>query len=313
MASKAMIWIVVPRFWITLGVVLLLAAMGLTYHNDQNRADQALAKKVDLPAPVFVQNFDRNANSNLLGEVHILAEAKASQSVLRQFGDEGTTRHYLLLPVYPVSLGGMHRAAQVSGLPSARLHRPVPRAAAVASGSPIAVLIYDLKDRPARPGNAEALGMTSVGHGFDGELVLVSGAAFSGTLRAKGPTPSQVEIAAREAFGLADGDVLPVIAPYVSQRLAPGGADMTEARDFLASVAIVSLLFGASLIVRGLSGRGPRNKVARARKANQIASGSSTRFFDPLLPQDEIQQSEDDQRVTSQLSFRALSRLRSRR
>ncbi len=115
MASKGMIWIVVPKFWVTLGVVLLLAAMGLTYHNDQNRADQALATKIDLPAPVIVQNFDRTANSNLLGEVQILAEAKISQSVLRPFGENGTTRHYLLLPVYPVSLGGMHRAANVRG------------------------------------------------------------------------------------------------------------------------------------------------------------------------------------------------------
>ena len=155
--------------------------------------------------------------------------------------------------------------------------------------------------------------MTPVGHGFNGELVLVSGVAFSGTLWAKGPTPTQVETAAREAFGLADGTVLPLIAPYVSQRSAMVGSDMTEARNFLASVAIVSLLFGASLILRGISRHRPRHKVTRARKPNQTASGSSTRFFDPLLPQDEIQQSEDEQRVTSQLSFRAFSRLRSRR
>ncbi len=312
MASNGLIWIVVPRFWMTLGVVLLLAAMGLNYHNDQNRADQVLANKVGLPAPVIVQNFSRAENSNLLGEVQILAEVDIAQTVHRSIGEDGNARHYLLTPVYGVSLGGMHRALTIRGVHSPGLHRPVPRAAATATANPIAGLVYDLEDRPMRSTNAEDLGMTSVGRGFNGELVLVSGVAFSGTLWAKGASQGQVETAAREAFGLTGGSGLPLIAPYASRRLAPGGADMTEARNFLASVAIVSLLFGASLIVRSFSGRGPRNITTHAHKPAQTASGSSTRYFDPLLPQDEIQQSDDEQRVTSQMGFRALSRLRSR-
>lgn len=312
MESKGKLWIVVPRFWMTLGVVLLLAAMGLTYHNDQNRADQVLAKKVGLPAPVIAQNFNRAANSNLLGEAQILAEVNIAQSVLRSFGEDGSARHYLLAPVFAVSLGGMHRALTVSGGPSSRLHRPVPRSAATAIAKPIAALVLDLEGRPMRPTKAELFGMTTVGRGFNGDLVLVSGVAFSGTLWAKGPTQGQVENAAREAFGLAGGTGLPLIAPYVSQRSALGGADMTEARNLLASVAIVSLLFGATLIVGGISGRGSRHLATRERKPSQTASGSSTRYFDPLLPQDEIQQSEDHQRMSSQLDFRALSRLRSR-
>ena len=216
------------------------------------------------------------------------------------------------IPVFAVSLGGMHRALTVSGGPSSTLHRPVPRSAATAIAKPIAALVLDLEGRPMRPTKAELFGMTTVGRGFNGDLVLVSGVAFSGTLWAKGPTQGQVENAAREAFGLAGGTGLPLIAPYVSQRSALGGADMTEARNLLASVAIVSLLFGATLIVGGISGRGPRHLATRERKPSQTASGSSTRYFDPLLPQDEIQQSEDHQRMSSQLDFRALSRLRSR-
>ncbi|MBT8459094.1 MAG: hypothetical protein KJN60_05445, partial [Boseongicola sp.] len=69
----------------TLGVVLLLAAMGLTYHNDQALADRTLATKVDLPDPVRIEEFERSAHSNLLGEFQVLAEAEVSQTVLKTF------------------------------------------------------------------------------------------------------------------------------------------------------------------------------------------------------------------------------------
>jgi len=297
----------------TLGVVLLVSAMGLTYHNDQTRADRVLATKVDLPDPVIIQDFDRGAHSNLLGELQVLAETDFDRSVIRQFADGAARDSYLMVPVHPVSRGGMQRARQISDENAEAPHRPVSRSAAVASDTPIAVLIYDVTETIPRSRDAGAFGLRQIGRGFTGDLVLISGVVFSGALWAEGTTHAEVEAAAREVFGLPEGSAIPLVSPYVALRSVPGGTDMTEARNFLASLATVAMLFGASLIVRNLSKRPVLLKMRGARKPRPNASGQSEGFFDPLLPQDEIQKSDEEHRATSQLPFRALSRLRSRR
>lgn len=305
----------------TLGAVLFIAAMGLTYHNDQNLADRALATKVDLPDPVLIQDFDRTTNSNLLGELQVLVETNNDQSVLRQFGEGEMRESYLLLPVYPVSKGGFARSFRVINGYAQTPHRPVPRKSAFRTDAPIAVLVYDVTDKRLRPRDGDAFGLTLLGRGFNGDVALMSGVAFSRALWADGTTRSQVEVAARDVFALPESETVPLIAPYIALRAAPFGSDMTEARNFLGSVAIVALLFGLSLIKRSFAKRPAVVKPSGPRKPNQVGTRHSASFFDPLLPQDEIQKADKDQRVSSELSFAAisrrvgprLSRLRSRR
>lgn len=313
LVSKGTIWIVVPRFWMTLGVVLLVSAMVLTYHNDQTRADRVLATKVDLPDPVIIQEFDRAAHSNLLGELQLLAETDFDRSVVRQFGEGAARESYLMVPVHPVSRGGMQRAIRLASGVFEVTHRPVARPSAEMPGAPIAVLIYDVTGANSRARNAEAFGLTKIGRGFTGDLVIISGVVFSRALWSEGTTKAQVETAAREVFALPENVAIPLISPYVALRSAPGGTDMTEARNVLASMATIAILFGASLIARNLAKRPTLLKITGVRTPRPSASGRSEAFFDPLLPQDEIQGSDDEGRVTSQLTYRAMSRLRSRR
>jgi len=308
LVSQVMTWIGVPRFWMTLGAVLIIAAMGLTYHNDQNLADKTLATKVNLPDPVRIQDFDRASNSNLLGELQVLAEADIDQSVLHQFGEGDLQESYLLLPVYPVSEGSFVRAASFINEQSRRPHRPVSRASAANKDTPIAVLVYDMTDKILRPRDAEAFGLTVLGRGFNGDLALVSGVAFSRAFLAEGTTRQEVEIAARVEYNLSGSQAVPLIAPFIALRATPRRADMTEARNLLGSVGTIALLFGLSLLARGFSKHPIVLKSSGLRKPNQTGTGQSALFFDPLLPQDEIQKAENDARVSSEMSFERISR-----
>ncbi len=318
-------WIGAPRFWLTLGTVLIVVAMGLTYHNDQNLADKTLASKVDLPKPVRIQDFDRATDSNLLGELQMLAEIDMGKSVLRQFSEGETQETYLLLPVYGLSAGSRARSDMFILGAAAQPHRPVPRPVQRLGGDrfavPIAVLVYDMTDTAPRPTDAEALGLRVLGRGFNGDMVVISGVAFSRVLWAEGTSRADVAIAAREIFGFSADHTVPLIAPYRTLRDATGGADMTEARNFLAAAGFVALLFGLSLLVRGHPKR-PHSRTPTERSTPTTPpSNASKAYFHPLMPQDEIQDAERDARVSSELSFRrisrrvapALSRLRSRR
>lgn len=291
-----------------MGVVLLIAAMGLNYHNDQTLADRTLATKVDLPAPVRIQDFSRTANSNLLGELQVLAEADISQSALKSFPFDDTVEKYLLLPIYPVTEGANARARTAIDPDDMRPHRPVPRRARIAQDDPLAVLVYDVTETHLRPRTIETFGLTRLGRGFNGDLVLIGGVAFTRALLSEGATQGQLEIAARDAFDLPADAAVPLIAPHVTYRLAPGRTDMTNARNFLASLASMALLFAVSLLFREISGRPAERKSMGARRPNQTGSRPSSTFFDPLMPQDEIQKAENESRVTSELSFTRLSR-----
>lgn len=305
----------------TLGVVLLIAAMALTYHNDQSLADRTLATKVELPEPVRIQDFERTANSNLLGELQVLAETDISQSVLKTFAIDNITEKYLLLPVYSVTAGAEARAQSRVDPEGSTFHRPVPRGAAFTQNIPVAVLVYDVTQTTLRPRTIETFGLTRLGRGFAGDLVMVTGMAFSRTLLSEGTTQVQIEVAARDAFGLPGEVAVPLIAPYVSLRLTPDRADMTNARNLLASLASIAILFALCLLARGLSKRPTARKGSGTRNVSQTGSRQSSAYFDPLMPQDEIQKAEIDERVSSELSFiglsrrvgPALSRIRSRR
>ena len=309
MVSTVVNWIGIPRFWLTLGAVLMVAAMGLTYHNDQTLADQTLATKINLPGAVPIQDFDRTTDTNLLGELVVLAEADIDQSVLRQFGAGESQDRYLLLPLYPVSDGSRARAEDfVNPSASPFLHRPVARASASAEKAPIAVLVYDMTETRLRPRDEDALGLSVVGRGFSGNLVVVSGVAFSGALWADGTSRGDVEMAAREAYNLGAEGTVPLIAPYLSLRSSAGGTDMSEARNMLASAGLVAALFGLSLLARGLSKRPLAARKSARQASSQTQSRSSAAFFDPLLPQDEIHKAENDARKSSELSFEKISR-----
>ena len=308
MVSKSIIWVAVPRFWMTLGVVLFVAAMGLSYHNDQNLADRTLATKVNLPEPVRIQDFDRSKNTNLLGELQLLAEADISRSVVETFTSEDVTETYLLLPVFAVTEGAEARAQSVVDPINATPHRPVPRDARSSPTAPLAVLVYDLTEISSELRSIEALGFTRLGRGFAGELVVLSGLAFRRSLLSESTPQGRIGAAARRAFDLPDEAMVPLIAPYVARRAAPDGADMTDARNLLASLASVALLFGLSLFVRGHAKRPVGQKAPRVRVSHQTKSRPSTPYFDPLTPQDEIQRAEQDARTRSDLSFTGLSR-----
>ena len=291
----------------TLGVVLFVAAMGLTYHNDQTLADRTLATKVDLPKPVRIQDFERSANSNLLGELKVLAEVEMSQSELHTFRTEGKPETYLLLPVFPVSAGAEARARGVVHPNAPSSHRPVMRQDRQVH-TPIAVLAYDMTDTFARPTSLETLGLTRLGRGFAGDLVVIAGVPFSRSLLSEGATQGEIEMAARDAFGFSNEGELPLIAPNILHRTTLGPVDMTPARNVLASIASIAFLFALSLVFRGISNRPKARKSGSARRENQAVSRHSATFFDPLMAQDEIQKAEKEERVVSELSFTGLSR-----
>lgn len=305
----------------TLGTVLLVVAMGLTYHNDQNLADQTLASKVNLPDPVRIQDFDRATHSNLLGEFQVLAEADLDKSVLRQFGVGETSENYLLLPVFAVGDGSRARAEMVMPEGSMLPHRPVRRPMDTSSNAPIAVLVYEMKENSLPSMDAEGFGLGVLGRGFDGDLVLVSGVAYARALWANGASRADVAVAAREIFGFSAEHTVPLIAPYRPQRSVSQSVDMSEARNLLAAAGLVSILFGASLVVRRNTRHSGLQTPSPRRVPKQTQSVSSKPFFDPLMPQDEIQDAEREARVSSQMSLRrlsrrvapAISRLRSRR
>ena len=307
LVSKAIKWLTNPRFWVTLGVVVLLSAMGLTYHNEQKLADRTLASKVNLPDAVMVQDFDRARDSNLLGELQVLVEADFAQSVVQDFGEGAFRESFLLLPVYPVGLGGTQRALQHLSPDHSQRHRPVPRIAADETSAPIAVLVYDVTNRRMRPRDPDDFGLTVLGRGFTGDVALVSGVAFSRAILAQGVTQSDVEAAAQESFSLSQAEALPLIAPYVAPRAAPAGTDMTHARNVLASVAMIALLFGISLMTRRVKAAPRPAMRSGPRKPNQVTSRHST-YFDPLMPQDELRDTDSKRKVSSEMTFQRISR-----
>ena len=298
----------VPRFWLTLGAVLVLAAMALTYHNDQNLADRTLATKVSLPDPVLIQDFDRTTNVNLLGELRVLAETDMEMSVLRQFGEGDLRETYLLLPVFPVSDGSIARANGLMTAANAILHRPVGRPDLTDDVRPLAVLVYEMTDDVQGKRDAEAFGLSTLGRGFNGNLTLISGVVFARALWADGTPQADVEIAARDAYGLGDGTNVPLIAPYRVFRSPANGIDMTEARNILASCGMVSILFGLSLLLRTLTRRQTARVVPERRGPVASNTGASKAFFAPLLPQDEIHDAENATRDDAEYSFGRISR-----
>ena len=104
------------------------AAVVVNYHEDQMAATSVLAQKAAFPSAVAVQSFDPALHSNIIREVHVLAEMRPDQQATLNVGSSQSPRWVNVSPLYPVSVSAMPIAEAHFNDSSETPRRPMARA-----------------------------------------------------------------------------------------------------------------------------------------------------------------------------------------
>ncbi|QMU56878.1 MAG: hypothetical protein GKR98_00835 [Boseongicola sp.] len=314
-----------PRLWLATGALLIVGASVLGYHRDQAVADNLLASKMDVPDPVMIQNFDGSDDTNLLDEVHVLVEADPDQIVVLDAEQSKLGRSVAMLPVYAVGAGSRARALEYQHNIAAKAdvstpHRPVARGAADQDVAPVAMLIFDLAERPALPNWLDGYGLTYLGSGFDRKLIAVRGARFDRMIWETPILGARFDEAVTEIAGEVP---VALIAPYVISRdVIYAAPDFDRQIAFLTMLGLMSIGLGGALIVwgflPGLRSKEVSQPVSRAvdHEVGDLSGLRAGLFFQPLASQDDLLFAEKPKkrqgRVVSDRITSAVNRIRSR-
>lgn len=84
------------------GAVCAGVSLLIGYHQDQQSADRAMAQKAGLPDQVLIQDFTSGIHDNLIGEVRVLGEIRADDSILLNIGSDPSPSWLRMTPIYPV-------------------------------------------------------------------------------------------------------------------------------------------------------------------------------------------------------------------
>jgi hypothetical protein len=95
-----------PLLWLGLGVVLIVAGLGLSYHRIQMEADHAMTMRLGPPEPVAVEE----AVLGSVGEGHLIARYHPEQAVTVEIGAPGARKKWLALPLFPDTGAGLEDA-----------------------------------------------------------------------------------------------------------------------------------------------------------------------------------------------------------
>ena len=266
MTVRVAFTLLTPRIWLMAGVLLMLAAVGIRYYQDQLDATRALAMKFGLPAVVAIERFEPTRHSNEMHEVQLTARTRLSD--VRMI-EAGTNAPLYALPLY------------------------------AGSGAMDTPLAQYVARRESGVDGLAAFGLVKLGTDAGVSRVQVAGTRLLGQAAISGTVFDGVsalpELA--DAPSLIAADLVERAVVLKRRDLAPT-VNMLLALSFgLFVTAGLSALHGRrEITIRG----------GRAAPASAPVSKRASRAFQPLASQDELRRSDEAERARqrrSRLSF----------
>lgn len=285
-----------PHMWISAGLFLVVSSLAIGYYRDQQAATVELARKLETPPPVAIQDFARSKNVNMLNETHVLGETDPDDAVTIDIGTGDARERFVLLPLYPVSAGARTNAlrylAAARGDPGPVGPRPVARPVRDEPEVPVAVLVYKQRPGDRRLTGFGAFGLRMLGKGFDGYLVAIEGALFARTFWQDLMTGGTLDAALTRISGDATRS-LPLISPYPVGREITGAAPrLARLQRYHLATGIALILLGIGLSVRTMLPEWPRRPTQSLPKRELSATSGvmagSVAAFEPIASQDEL-------------------------
>lgn len=125
------------RSWLTASALCFCVALLISYHEDQMSAHKVLSQKVGEPHEVLIQEFDLDADMNLINEVRVLGEMDPEMHTLVNIGSESSPSWVVVCPIFPVGPETLPLANQYFRTLKGEARRPMPRekAADIAAAS----------------------------------------------------------------------------------------------------------------------------------------------------------------------------------
>lgn len=231
-----------PRLWLSASVVCFATWILLGYHQDQIAADSVLAEKVSYPSKVMIQDYDPGRHSNILREVHVLAEADLSRAIRQTIPSSGAARTIEIVPVFPVSRISAPLAATLlrgdgprrpRGRADAQVVEREMDAMRAIETTPVGLIVSE---------GSVSDDLIEIGEGLNGPLVTLLGAEIGNG-----------DVFDQAAQTFADGGIsllsgIPVVWLYPKgSRPVAALEDFTALRNVLLSAAVILALAGGVL------------------------------------------------------------------
>ena len=266
MTVRVAFTLLTPRIWLMAGALLMLAAVGIRYYQDQLDATRALAMKFGLPTIIEIESFEPARHSNEMHEVQLIARARLSE--LRMI-EGGTKAPLFALPLY------------------------------AGSGPMDAPLAEYVARRESGVEGLAAFGLVKLGADAGVSRVQVTGTRLLGQAAVSGTAFDGVAALPdlAEAPSLIAADLIERAVVLKRRDLAPTVNMLLVLSFGLFVTAGLSALHGRREITIG---------GGRAAPASAPVSQRGSRAFQPLASQDELRRSDEAERARqrrSRLSF----------
>lgn len=261
----------------------LLAAMGLVagYVEVQQEAERALALRQGPPAPVALQDFDRERNIGPAGEVLIEAEAALDAAVVLSLRGARPARHALVVPLYALSDAGAAELGTEPGKGDGR--------------AALGLLFHQVETRAETDIDPGDLAARVFGPGAHGTVVVVNGAVTE---------PGAFTLMADGAFavsGVTLAEPFLAVAPYTEGRAVALSEPVSAAsHGVLYLSALILLLVSVAASLRSARyEKGPAQVDAVADEVEERAYAQAHPKFARIPSQRELQEAAEARKRSS--------------
>lgn len=285
--------------WLVAAAVCIGVSLMIGYHQDQETAERAMLRKIGMSDQVLIQKFTPGRHENRIGQVSVLGEINADDSVRLNVGSETSPHWIRLTAVYAVGRDMLPFAEQFLFADRGEVRRPVHREAAngmarqkhVVDGIGDQALAFIVEE--IGTGDTEAHAGKPGSHKIVAEnesvsLIRLQGALVSG---------ASIRAAASEALSAAGISMTPEILMIEPAPLAKDAADLEGRFDLLRWLAMITgmLIATATLaapLIKVRIGARPRRPTGRV-EVSATGSFPAIGTFQPIATQDELRMEDD--------------------